>query len=195
MRKNIWRRITSGLSIASLLINSLLPFNLASYVNAQESPVLEVQESIESSLPETPSVSPAPSPNSNLTPTVDPIPTLILEVTLTPTPEITPAVSPEVTPSSPSPPTTPTLEPSLAPDFTPDLNTKPEDLKTLSVRPRTNFSKDLQTQRQNYVPGEVIVKFKREKLDVKSIFGKAQASIFEKKFSLEKKDEIRSSNI
>ena len=57
------------------------------------------------------------------------------------------------------------------------------------------FSKNLQKQKQDYVPGEVIVKFKREKLDVKSVIGKAQAFLFEKKFSLEKKDEIKNLNI
>ncbi|MFC1727572.1 tandem-95 repeat protein [Patescibacteria group bacterium] len=189
MGKNIWRRIASGLSIASLLINSLLPFGLASQAYAQELPAPEVQESIEPSLPETPSVSPTPSPDSNLTPTVDPIPTLILEATPTPTPEITPTATPEAEPDTRSPPTpTPILAPA-------DLDSRAAISRALPLKEdKSNVSLEPKNQSRNYKPGEVIVKFKRERLDIRSAEGKTQINTFEKRYGLEKKSEISEFN-
>ncbi len=49
-------------------------------------------------------------------------------------------------------------------------------------------------QKLNYVPGEAIVRFKKDKLDIKSLFGKAQSLVFGLHYSLQKKDEIQNSN-
>ncbi len=194
MKKDFWRRILSGLTTVSLLVNSLLPYSVASIAHAQESTDLVVQETViasETPLPtESSTISPPPDSTPVVTAELTPTPTL--DATPTPTPGITPTISPEATPSNLSPPS-PTPTPRLSP--TPDLITKPEETKTLSERPKVDFRKDSQDRNLNYVPGEVIVKYKQSRVNIKGILGSAQAFVFEKKYSLSKKDEIKSLNI
>ena len=58
-----------------------------------------------------------------------------------------------------------------------------------------SFSKEGRERDKDYVEGEVIVKFKKEKLDVKRTSGKILAYVFEKRHDLDKKDEIENLNI
>jgi VCBS repeat-containing protein len=196
MKKDFWKRVLSGLTAVSLLVNSLLPYSVASIIYAQESNNAPTQDTVLSSATplESPSVSPTPDSTPAVpeysTPTPDP------EITLTPTPEVTPTPTPEIVPSNLSPPTpTPTLEPSPTPSNTPDLNTNLENTQTLSDRPQPDFVKDSQSQKLNYVPGEVIVKYKQSRLNLQGGLGFAQSLAFENTHSLIKKDEIKNLNI
>lgn len=176
-------------------------------VYAQESTDPAAQEVTISSEAPVPTESPTITPPPDSTPavTVDPTLTPITEVTPTPISEITLTPSPEPTPSGLSPPTpTPTPDPSLevTPSATLIVSPNPSsesvniDQEKSPLRIAGNLQKYSKTQaNKDYVEGEVIVKFKIDKLNVKSTLGKAQAFIFEKKFSLTKTDEIKTSNI
>jgi len=177
MGKNIWRRTLSGLSIVSLLINSLLPFSLAGSVYAQESTASATLES--------PSPSPSVSPDPTAIPSATPSPSI------SPSPTATPSASPEASASAiPSP--------SSEVDATPEPSTDSASVsqEKIPLREEGTFLKEAKDkQDKDYVEGEVIVKFKKEKIDVKRTFGRAKAYVFEKKFALDKKDEIKELNI
>jgi|GEM_PF-3646855 len=76
----------------------------------------------------------------------------------------------------------------------------PDLVKFSSLLSRTSSTEDFSIQADQqtelpYVDGEVIVKFKKDKLDVTSLFGKVQAFVFKTRFSLKKTDEITGPNI
>lgn len=52
-----------------------------------------------------------------------------------------------------------------------------------------------QPQKQNYVEGEVLVKFKEQKIDLEQYDGRAKAMQFAASKNLDKKEDIRKSNI
>lgn len=196
LKKSFWRKIFSGVSIACLLFNSVLPYGLVSTAYAQDSTTSATLQATDP----TPTDTPSPTPSDTPSPTP------------TDTPSSTPTDIPSPTPSiDPSPTATPSAIPEPSPEATASAIPTPEQDEILDgastesasmnqgkipLRKAADFLKNSKKQtNKNYVEGEVIVKFKREKIDIKGLFGKAQAFVFEKKFSLEKKDEIRGLNI
>lgn len=201
MGRNIFRKWLSGVTLASLLINSLLPYNLVGIAHAGELTLPTVEEITipsEALLPlESPSISPIPLPTT----TPDPITTT---PSATPTPTNLPSPSPSIDPSptstsSATPEATPTPSPSASPttDTTPTPST---DLTVASqektpLRKEGDFLKEKKEGKKNYVEGEVIVKFRRNKLDVARVLGSIQAYAFEKKYSLDREYEFKDLNI
>lgn len=184
MAKRIfWRKIFSVVTSSFLLFNSVLPYGSLTIVHAQESTASAILQSVV--IPtdtSTPSDTPAPSPTDipTPTPTLDPSPTAISTVMLNPTPTVTPEPTP------------------IKGEILDGIATESAGLRQgkVQLRKTSDFLKNVKKQtHKNYVEGEVIVKFKKSKLDVKSLFGKTQAFVFEKKFSLTKKDEMKASNI
>ncbi len=195
MGRDIFKKWLSGITIASLLVNSLLPYGLVGITYAQESIDSEGQETIISS--EAPSISPTPSPtttpdpitatpSATPTPTSSPSPSPLID----PSPTSTPSATPEASPT-PSPPASPTTgaTPTPSTDLTVDSQEK------TSPRKEGDFLKEKINKEKGYVEGEVIVKFKKEKIDVNRTLGRVQAYVFEKQHSLNKKDEIKNLNI
>jgi subtilisin family serine protease len=62
----------------------------------------------------------------------------------------------------------------------------------VSAQLKATFHKTFQSQ--PYVQGEAIVKFKKDKLDIKTLFGKAQMFVFGLHYALKNKDELGNSN-
>lgn len=190
MREKTRRKLLSGILVVSLLVNSLLPYGVAGLVYAQE---LAVQESPTLLPSELPSASPLPSSTIISSPTATPDSTSspFPDPTFDPSPTATPSASPEASPSA-TPSATPTTEPTLIPNA--DSSTISQE--KIPPRREGNFLKEIKDKKdKDYIEGEVIVGFKKEKLDIERILGRAQAYVFEKKFALEKKDEIKSLNV
>ena len=197
IKRSLGRKILSSLTFLSLLINSLFPFGLVSVAYAQEATPTEIPTSIPTIIPDltptidltlTPTVLPTAEPTIEITPTLtepivtpEIIPTITIDPTLIPTPEATPTAVIEVT----TPIITPTIvvEPTIT-------NQKNSQLKIAG-----DFQKISSKKNIDYVEGEVIVKFKKSKIDVKSVVGKVQSFVFEKKFALAKTDEIKNINV
>ena len=186
-KKRFWKRIFSWVSILSILFNSVLPYyGLVTPAYAQESTASATQQIIDPTPTPTDTPTPSPTDTPTPTPTLDPMPT----ATPSATPEPTLEPTPEATPSA-----TPTPEQGEILDGIATESASLSEAK-IPLRMTGDFLKKSKTQaKKNYVEGEVIVKFRKEKLDIKGVFGKAQAFVFEKKFSLEKRDEIKASNI
>lgn len=200
MGKDIFKKWLSGVTIVSLLINSLLPYGLVRVASAQETtPVIEeATASSETSLPtEPPSASPTPlptttpdfitaTPSPSPAPTDPPSPGPSIDPTSTSTPSATPEASPTPSPSA-----------SPATDATPTASTDPAiaSQEKAPVRKEGNFLKERREDKKNYVEGEVIVKFRRDKLDVARALGSLEAYVFETKHSLNRKSEIKDLNI
>lgn len=196
MKKNLFFRFVTFYSIASILLQSSLPFL---YIFPQTAAAQDITptEAI------TPTSEPTSAPTSEpiATPTIEPtieptasptlIPTTTSSITPSPTEEaqITPELTPTTMPVTPTPTQGDILD-GIATDSA-NLTQSKSPLRVLG-----DFKKNSNKQtKKNYVEGEVIVKFKKSKLDVKSLIGKAQAFVFEKRFALSKSDEIKNSNI
>lgn len=144
----------------------------------------------------TPEITPTPAieftsiPENVLTPTINPTSTPV-EI-LTPTPELTSI-------PSTAPPPAITTTPLVTLKVLDTASAPSGDIKSLSqenpTREKMNPSKKLKKQKPSYVEGEVIVKYKQDKINLKTPSGLAEAYIFEKKYSLEKTDELKDSNI
>lgn len=203
--KRLVNKIFSVFISIILLINSVLPYSFVSIANAQDATDQSVEHVVESAdtnsesptPTETPTVTPSPDPSLTITKT--PTPTPSIELTPTPAPEISPTVTPETLPVTDDeilPTPTPIIEPFPTPEPSPDLDSKSTISRTLPPKEdKSDISLEPKKQSRNYKPGEVIVKFKREKLDARSAGGKAQINTFEKKHGLEKKSEINALNI
>ena len=203
-RKNFWRKFFSGVTVFSLLLNSVLPYGVLTTAYAQESTASATLQSADPTPSDTPSptptetLDPTPTDTPNPTPTDVPTPTPTIDPEPTATPTATPEPSPTITPE-PTPEATPSATPTpLQGEILDGISTESASLNQgkIPLRMAGDFLKSSKKQvRKNYVEGEVIVKFKKDKLDIKGVFGKAQAFVFEKRFSLEKRDEIKSANI
>ena len=190
IRKKVLRKIISVFASVLLLANSFTPYLLIAPVlnpvKAQTEIVTPTQEptaiptesiTVVPTLTETPTPTPTPTAEPTIVPTETP--TTAIEITMTPEPTI------EATPSA-----TPTVDPTSTIKSASLSDTK------IPLRKAGNLLKEIKKQsKKNYVEGEIIVKFKKNKLNVKSLLGKAQAFVFEKKFSLDKKSEFKDLNV
>lgn len=191
MKKSLLFRFVAFYSFASIILQSFLPFLyiFPQAVSAQDvTPTEIITPTSEPTLIPTTEPTLIPTSEPTAVPTIEPIPTLVptSTETITPTPTTTIQITPDVTPTEiPTPTQGEILE---------GISTAPTS--QIEVRKTPDFLKNAKNQaKKEYVEGEVIVKFKKNKLDVKSLFGKAQAFIFEKRFALSKSDEIKNFNI
>lgn len=162
LKKNFLKKVLSYLTIISLFANSILPYGLVAAAYAQESTPTEIPASVPTIIPDlTPAITILPTiePTSEATPTAL-VPAVTVEPTIIPTSKATPAAVIEL----------------ATPVITPTISIEPINIS----QDKTSFPKDVDFQKyskkqanKDYVEGEVIVKFKQSKLDVKSLFGKA----------------------
>ena len=174
------------------MTNSILP-GFVAIAYAQDSTSSATDVLVDPSPIPSPTDLLSPLPSDDLDPTATPSaipsPTILVSPTATPSasPEASPKPSLEATPSA-----TPMIESTS--ESSEDSVSVSQEKKT--IRKTGSLLKETKKQEErDYVEGEVIVKFKKDKLDVQKTFGKAQAFVFERKFALEKTDEIKSSNI
>lgn len=125
----------------------------------------------------TPSAEPSASP----TPSPSPLPT----------PEATDSAKP--TDPTPTPSTQPTETPTLTSTASPSATPTAEAFREPFINKVTEKAGEGRDKR--WVEGEVIVKFKKDKTNLRSTLGDIKASAFESKHGLEKIDEIKDLNI
>lgn len=204
VKKNFLNKLFSGISIIPLFLNSFLPYSLINRVYAQESTASVIQQSTDPTPIITPTlIAPDLSPTQMLSPTPfhsqdpTPIPSETPTLTITPQPNDIINPSPTATPSAtpePSPEASPSARPLNSPQSHIEFAGKNKG-KMLLRKAGNLLKKTKKVANKDYVEGEVIVKFKKNKLDIKSLLGKARSFVFEKRFLLEKKYEMKASNI
>jgi len=193
IKKSLLFRFVTFYSVLSILLQSLLPFFYVfpSVASAQDiTPTETISPTNEPSVTPTTEPTAMPTNEPTVSPTMEPTPTDTITPTITPIPTDGAQITPEVTPTATPSPTQGDILEGIATESAKLLESK------IPLRKAGNLLKEIKKQaKKNYVEGEVIIKFKKNKLDVRSLFGKAQAFVFEKKFALEKRDEIKASNI
>lgn len=178
---------------AFLLILTINFFHLATpaLVLAEELSSNQTQETSD-----TPNSTSTPQPTETTTPTSTPQPSGEPQPTASPTPQPSTIPTPSPDPSNEaSPSATPTLNPTPTPVATSSAIPSATPTATISANLKRVSDKEAGISRDQFTDHIIIVKYKKERVNIRRFDGQLKASFFQLKHDLNKVDEVKDINI